>query len=70
MNMNEFMKVEITDVRMEFIRCKKRCSSKKVERTTEDQLFHSYDYHKLPPYQILGGKTVKTIQIDPQTTEI
>ncbi len=28
------------------------------------------NYHKWLPYQILGGKTVKNVQISPQTTEI
>ncbi len=56
----------------------------KVHRTTEDQLtfsqitkpftdtghFHSCNHQKWLPYQILGGKTVKSVQIDPQTTDL
>ncbi len=39
-------------------------------RTTEAQLFHSSNHHKWIPYQILGSKTVKNVQIGQQTTEI
>ncbi len=28
---------------------------------------HSFNHQKLLPYQILGGKIVKNVQIDPQT---
>ncbi len=37
---------------------------------TDTRHFRSYNYQKWLPYQILGGKTVKTLQIDPQTKEI
>ncbi len=42
----------------------------KVNRTTEAQIFHYSNHPKCLPYQILGSKTVKNIQIDPQTTDI
>ncbi len=42
----------------------------KVNRTTKANIFHSSSYHKWLPYQILGGKTVKNVQIDHKTTEI
>ncbi len=38
----------------------------KVNRTTEAQLFHSSDHHEWLLYWILGGKSVKNVQIDPQ----
>ena len=38
----------------------------KVNRTTEAKIFHSSNHHKWPPYQILGGKTVGDIEVDPQ----
>ena len=38
--------------------------------TTEAQRFHSSNHHKWLPYQILGGKTVKNNQSDPQTTDM
>ena len=41
----------------------------KVNRTTEAQLKTLYP-SEMAPYQILGGKAVKNIQIDPQTTEL
>ncbi len=41
-----------------------------VNRTTEAQLFHSSNHHKWLPYRIIGGKAVKNVHIDPQTTEI
>ena len=41
----------------------------KVNRTTESH-FLSPNHHKWLPYEILGNKTVKNVQIDPQTTEI
>ena len=41
-----------------------------VNWTTETQLFHSSNYHKCLPYQILGDKTTKNVQIDSQATEI
>ncbi len=34
------------------------------------KLFHSFNHHKWRPYQILGGKTIKNVQIDPQTAEL
>ena len=49
---------------------KNLCYKNKVNRTTEDQLFYSSNHHKLLHYQIIGGKTVKNVQIDPQTTKI
>ena len=39
-------------------------------RITEAQPFHSSNHHKWLPRQILGGKTVKNVQISPQTTDI
>ena len=39
-------------------------------RTTEAKLFHYSNHHKWLSYQIQGGKTVKKVQIDPETTEI
>ncbi len=42
----------------------------KVNRTKEAKLYPASNYHKWLPYQILGGKTVKNVDIDPQTTEI
>ena len=39
-------------------------------RTKQAQFFHSSNHPKWLPYQILGGKTVINVQIDPQTTEI
>ena len=42
----------------------------KVNRTTEAQLINSSNHHKWLPYQILGGKTVKNVPVDPKTTEI
>ena len=38
--------------------------------TTEARLFHSSNHHKWRPYQTLGGKTVRNIHIDSQTTEM
>ena len=35
----------------------------KVNRTTDAQLFHSSNHQKRLPYQILGSKTVKNVQI-------
>ena len=32
--------------------------------------FHSSNHQKWLTYQIIGDKTVKSVQIDPQTTEI
>ncbi len=42
----------------------------KVNRNTEAHLFPTSNHHKLLPYQSVGGKIVKNVQIDPQTTEI
>ena len=42
----------------------------KVNRTTVALPFYSSYHHKWLSYQILGSKTVKNVQIDPQTTEI
>ncbi len=38
--------------------------------STEAQLLNSSFNHKWFSYQILGGKTVKNVPIDSQTTEI
>ena len=38
----------------------------KVNRTTDAQLCHSSNHLTWFPYQILGGKIVKNVQIDPQ----
>ena len=40
------------------------------EAHTDTGHFHSYNYQKWIPYKFLGGKTVKNVQIDTQTTEI
>ncbi len=37
---------------------------------TDTGHFHSSNHQKRLPYQILGGKTVGDVQIDPQATEI
>ena len=39
-------------------------------RITEAQLFHFSNHHKWLSYKIIGGKTVKTFQVDPQTKDI
>ena len=37
---------------------------------TDTGLFNSSNQHKWLPYQILGGKSGKNVQIDSKTTEI
>ena len=46
----------------------KRYYPNKVNKTTEAQLFYSFNHHKWLPYQILGVKTI--VHFDPQITEI
>ena len=41
-----------------------------VHRNIKAQPFYSSNHQKWLPYQILGGNTVKNVQIDPQTTDI
>ncbi len=41
-----------------------------LKTMSKGQAFHSSNHHKWLSYQILGGKTVQNVQIDPQTTEI
>ena len=43
------------------------CNSKPP---TDIEHFYSFNHQKFIPYQILGGKTVKDDQTDPQITEI
>ncbi len=43
---------------------------KKINRATEAQPFHFSNPHKWLPYKILCSKSVKNVQIDPQTTEL
>ena len=42
----------------------------KLETPTDTEIFHSCNHNKWLPYQIVGGETVKNVQIDPKTTEI
>ena len=49
--------------------------NRRLTRTTEDKmqplsLNMGMCHQKWLPYKILGGKTVKNVQFDPQTTEI
>ena len=46
----------------------KSLKENKVNRTAEAHPFRSSNHHKWLSYQILGSKTVKNVQIDPQTT--
>ena len=37
--------------------------------TTEAQILNSSNHHKWLTYQILGGKTAKSVRIEPQKTK-
>ncbi len=50
--------------------CEMLILTNKAKNTTKAHLFHSSNHHKWLPYQILGGKTKKNVQIDSQTTDI
>ncbi len=43
---------------------------KQGQQDHRSSAFHSCNYHKWLPYQILDRKTLMNIQIDPQTTDI
>ncbi len=45
-------------------------STKDINKTIEAQPFHSSNHQKWLPYQILGGKPVRDVNIDPQLKDM
>ena len=45
----------------------KLSSLKSLKNLADANHFHSFNHHKWLPYQIIGGKTAKNVQINSQT---
>ena len=83
LNKHNVLKVKVSNERINFVLKNKennihRSSAKNSLKSLKMQNspgahnshFHSFNQRKWLPYKILGGKPVKNVKIDPQTTEI